>query len=214
MRTRIVLIATLSMLGVSGVLYGQAHAHQVPGHRAQPAAARSAAPTSATATSATATARTHPKPLNAPATSPATRPPATGATTVSHPQDDSAETGHWHDHGPTTTAPSQDRAAAAAAISFMHDLARPHHHDLATWWGRLRTHLSAQAVADYQGINPANVPFTTITGPATLVPTGGDEDLVTFVAVPTDAGTYLVHLRPLPGNRYAVTRFTSPPGRH
>ena len=54
------------------------------------------------------------------------------------------------------------------------------------------------SVADYAGTDPANVPFTSTTGPGVIVPVDAPDSLVTAVLVPTDAGPYLVEIRSTP----------------
>jgi hypothetical protein len=62
------------------------------------------------------------------------------------------------------------------------------------WWARVRPLLSPRVQDDYQGVDPALVPFTQVTGPPAVLPTDAPADLLTQVLVPTDAGRYLVEL--------------------
>lgn len=66
--------------------------------------------------------------------------------------------------------------------------------DDAAWWAKVSAFMTAQAAADYEGIDPAQVPFTRLTGPAVVVPTDAPADLLTAVRVPTDVGDYVVEL--------------------
>ena len=78
------------------------------------------------------------------------------------------------------------------------------------WWAQIKPLLSPQAVLDYAGTDPANVPYVHLTGPATLTSVGASADNVAFVAVPTDVGRYIVHLAPTPTGGWTVTRITPP----
>ena len=66
------------------------------------------------------------------------------------------------------------------------------------WWATVQPYLSSQAAADYAGTDPANVPFTSVTGAGVVVPVDAPDSLVTMVQVPTDAGPYLVEIRSTP----------------
>lgn len=79
------------------------------------------------------------------------------------------------------------------------------------WWSDVAELMTAQARADYAAIDPAAIPYTALTGPASILPTGADHsDLVTLVQVPTTAGTYVVHLRIDPTRGWAVNQVTPP----
>jgi hypothetical protein len=62
------------------------------------------------------------------------------------------------------------------------------------WWAGVKSFLSPQAAADYEGVDPTAVPYTKIIGPAVVVPLEGPTDLITAVQIPTDAGIYMVYL--------------------
>jgi len=112
--------------------------------------------------------------------------------------------------------PSSDdagrRDAQAAAAAAMQAFAR---HDLPTplWWAVLAPLLSPAAVQAYQGVDPAKVPAHQVTGGA--YPTGDTgTPYLARVAVPTDAGDYVVLLsRAGQGQRWLVERLTPPPRR-
>lgn len=130
---------------------------------------------------------------------------------------------------PSTTAPSTSDDSTADATSapvelawdeaaqekvstlageVMERFARPSL-DRATWWADLEPYLSAQAQADYLGVDPANVPVRRITGPIELVPL--KTHLVAIAHVPTDAGLYAVTLsRSEAAPQWAVERITPP----
>ena len=103
---------------------------------------------------------------------------------------------------PTAPATARDEdqakqftAYAKAAEAFMVDFARP----AATvteqqWWTKVSGHLSEQAVTAYEGTDPQNVPFTTVTGPATIVPSDAPSQLLAIARVPTDSGWYRVEM--------------------
>ncbi len=124
------------------------------------------------------------------------------------------------DHVTQLTSPSaypssddagrQDAQAAAAAA--MQAFAR---HDLPTpsWWAGLAPLLSPTAVQAYQGVDPASVPAHQVTGVAYLTGDAGTPYLAR-VAVPSDAGDYVVLLsRAGQGQRWLVERLTPPPRR-
>ncbi len=103
---------------------------------------------------------------------------------------------------PTAPATARDEdqakqftAYAKAAEAFMADFARP----AATvteqqWWTKVSGHLSEQAVTAYEGTDPQNVPFTAVTGPATIVPSDAPSQLLAIARVPTDSGWYRVEM--------------------
>lgn len=86
-------------------------------------------------------------------------------------------------------------AYAAAAESFMADFARP---ALKTsdqqWWAKVKPHLSEEAASAYAGTDPQNVPFSTVTSAATILPSEAPSELLTIARIHTDAGWYRVEL--------------------
>lgn len=101
---------------------------------------------------------------------------------------------------PAGTAQAAHWASATAlAGRFLKAFARPAvGTSPAAWWSSVQPYLTTQAVADYAGTDPANVPFTATTGPGVIVPVDAPDSLVTAVLVPTDAGPYLVEIRSTP----------------
>lgn len=104
--------------------------------------------------------------------------------------------------GTATARPHPDRGAArskaarAVAAAFMRAFARPAPGvSQASWWAAVAPFLSAQAARDYSGTDPAEVPFTRLTGRPVELPTDAPTDLLRAVKVPTDAGDYLVELQ-------------------
>lgn len=103
---------------------------------------------------------------------------------------------------PTAAAIPRDDTQAAlfatyeqAAVAFLIDFARPTTPlTEEEWWAQVEDHLTDTAAADYNGTDPQQVPFTTITGPAVILPTIAPTDLLIIARVPTDAGYYRVHL--------------------
>ena len=83
---------------------------------------------------------------------------------------------------------AQVRAAGFAA-AFVRSTQDPH-----VWWARVKSFMTPQAAADYEGVDPTAVPYTKVTGPGVVVPLEGPSDLVTAVQIPTDAGVYMVYL--------------------
>ncbi len=102
----------------------------------------------------------------------------------------------------TPASPDQGTQWAAAtelASRFLKAFARPAPGTpAAAWWSTVQPYLTTQAAADYAGTDPANVPFTTVTGPGVIVPVDAHDSVITAVMVPTDAGTYLVEIRSTP----------------
>lgn len=77
------------------------------------------------------------------------------------------------------------------------------------WIDELAVYMTPQAAQDYRYVDPANVPPTSITGPAKVVPT--DSAWLARVQVPTDVGAYLVILsRTEEDPAWRVARFTPP----
>jgi hypothetical protein len=80
------------------------------------------------------------------------------------------------------------------------------------WIQELGQLLTAQAVADYQYVDPANIPATKITGPGQLN-IDGSNGFGCQVVFPTDAGDYDVQLlRSAADKPWQVNRFTPPNG--
>ena len=76
------------------------------------------------------------------------------------------------------------------------------------WWKQLRPHLSSTAQAAYARTDPAVIPARAVTGPASLTP--ASLPALARVAVPTDAGIYLVILRRSPGQPWTAERIAAP----
>lgn len=128
------------------------------------------------------------------AAAPGLTPPPT-ATLDPHPAPSGAPTswdgdGQVRDHPPLPEDPGHT-AATEVAVSAMRAFARPDLDD-DTWWRDFRAFLTTQAVLDYSNTDPAEVPATTITGPARVIASPGDT--LARIQVPTDAGLYLVIL--------------------
>ena len=145
--------------------------------------------------SPTATQPTPPTPTTrAPAPS-AT--PSPGSLTVADPVDPDGTP-----VDPTAAAIPRDDTQAAlfttyeqAAVAFLTDFARPTTPlTEEEWWAQVKGHLTDTAAADYNGTDPQQVPFTTITGPAVILPTLAPTVLLIIARVPTDAGYYRVHM--------------------
>lgn len=96
--------------------------------------------------------------------------------------------------GPAQTA--RFKLATTTATAFLTAFARPAgaNVDEGKWWATVRSFLTDQAAADYQGIDPSQIPYTRITGRSAVIPTDAPADLLTAVRVPTDAGDYVVEL--------------------
>ncbi|KSU70038.1 hypothetical protein GA0061083_0087 [Pseudarthrobacter enclensis] len=80
------------------------------------------------------------------------------------------------------------------------------------WIQELGQVLTAQATADYQYVDPANIPVTRITGPGQLK-IDENNGFGCHVVFPTDAGDYDVQLLRSAANKpWQVNRFTPPNG--
>ena len=123
--------------------------------------------------------------------------------------------------GKETARPSSRRAATAlsaaadTATQFVEAYARPAPGvSENAWWKKVSAFLTDQARQDYEGVDPATVPYSRVTGPARVLPPEGDEELVWMVQVPTDAGRYTVHLLPAGDERlstnWRVSRLSPP----
>ncbi len=149
---------------------------------------------SATSSAPTAAAPAPATPTPAATTPMSSSPPEAPAVNPVEPEGDPVD--------PTAPATARDEdqakqftAYAKAAEAFMADFARP----AATvteqqWWTKVSGHLSEQAVTAYEGTDPQNVPFTTVTGPATIVPSDAPTQLLAIARVPTDSGWYRVEM--------------------
>jgi hypothetical protein len=146
-----------------------------------------------------------------------TAPPASAgpAPTASAPVSLSAGSGPQAPGGtaPATLGITWDQASKDQAVDVaqkaMADFARPGT-DPAQWANDLARWLTPQATADYSAVDPANIPASRVTGPATL---NVDEanGYGVMAAVPTDAGTYTVQLlRTGKEAPWKVNRFTPP----
>lgn len=104
---------------------------------------------------------------------------------------------------------SSRKNAAEAARQAMTLFARPDI-DKTTWWKDLSPRLSPEARSAYQGVDPANVTATTVTGTPD-VETSASSYLAT-VSLQANDGTWTVLLsRDAAGGPWLVERFT-PPG--
>lgn len=131
---------------------------------------------------------------------PATSPPAP-ATSAAVPAPPGAEPDGTTVAPAATAAPRNKpeaatfKAAASTATAFMKAFARPGGAvDEAAWWNAVRSFMTDQAATDYEGVDPAQVPFSRVTGAPAVIPTDAPAALLTAVRVPTDAGDYVVEL--------------------
>lgn len=103
---------------------------------------------------------------------------------------------------------SKDQAVDVAQKA-MADFARPSVGDQ-QWANDLARWLTPQATADYSAVDPANIPASRVTGPATLAVDEANGYGVT-AAVPTNARTYTLQLlRTSKDAPWKVNRFTPP----
>ena len=102
-------------------------------------------------------------------------------------------------------------AALATANKAMTLYARPTVTDK-EWIQDLGQVLTTQATADYQDVDPANIPATKVTGPGQLT-IDENNGFGCHVVFPTDAGDYDVQLlRSAADKPWQVNRFTPPNG--
>lgn len=165
---------------------------------------RDEAPPATAQPSATSSAPTVAAPVPVTPTPAAATPTGTTSTSSSAPEAPAVNPVEPEGDPVDTTAPATARdedqakqftAYAKPAEAFMADFARP----AATvteqqWWTKVAGHLSEQAVTAYEGTDPQNVPFTTVTGPATIVPSDAPSQLLAIARVPTDSGWYRVEM--------------------
>ncbi len=110
--------------------------------------------------------------------------------------------------GITWDQASKDKAAEVAEKA-MADFARPTVEEK-QWANDLARWLTPQATADYSTVDPANIPVTRVTGPATLAVDESNGYGVT-VTVPTNIGTYTLQLlRTGKDAPWKVNRLTPP----
>jgi|TARA_R100000935_G_scaffold32652_1_gene53168 hypothetical protein len=140
---------------------------------------------------------------------------STSKPTASAPVSLSANSGPQAPGGtvPATIGITWDQASKAKAVEVagkaMADFARPTVGDK-QWANDLARWLTPQATADYSAVDPANIPVSRVTGPATLAVDEANGFGV-MAAVPTNAGTYTVQLlRTGKDAPWKVNRLTPP----
>lgn len=114
---------------------------------------------------------------------------------------------------PPTIGISWDQASKDQAVDVaqkaMADFARPKAEEQ-QWANDLARWLTPQATADYSAVDPANIPASRVTGPATLTVDEANGYGV-IATVPTDAGTYTLQLlRTGKDAPWKVNRLTPP----
>ena len=103
---------------------------------------------------------------------------------------------------------SKDQAVEIAEKA-MADFARPAVEEN-QWANELARWLTPQATADYSAVDPANIPASRVTGPATLT-VDETNGYGVLAAVPTNAGTYTLQLlRTAKEAPWKVNRFIPP----
>lgn len=105
---------------------------------------------------------------------------------------------------------AQRSSAVNAAEVALRAFSRPQL-DAATWWAELSPLLTAQALQDYQHVDPARIPAHGVVGGGTIV--DDTSTYVVSVSVPTDAGAYVVTLIRSDGTApWLASLFTPPEG--
>jgi hypothetical protein len=94
-------------------------------------------------------------------------------------------------------------AAEAVMVAFARSTS-----DDPTWWPGVAGYLTPQARLDYLGVDPSLVPFTAVTGGGQALAYADVDGVEALVRVPTDAGDYLVRLRPADDGSFAVIALT------
>ncbi|AOT05907.1 hypothetical protein [Arthrobacter sp. U41] len=154
----------------------------------------------------------------APAGTTTTAPAASGTASpaASAPVSLSADSGPQAPGGtiPATIGITWDQASKDKAVDVagkaMTDFARPGVEET-QWANDLARWLTPQATADYSAVDPATIPASRVTGPATLSVDDANGFGVT-AAVPTNAGTFAVQLlRTDTDAPWKVNRLTPPP---
>lgn len=146
---------------------------------------------------------------------PASAPPvATSTPPLQAPADVAGHTDEDHEHETPGAAPTWDEESRAGALKTadeaMRSFARPSMSGT-DWWSELEPLLTPAAAFAYEGTDPANVPASEVTADPELV----DESspYLARVAVPTNAGEYVVLLaRTAAGEPWLVERLTPPGG--
>ncbi|MFJ4264348.1 hypothetical protein ACIPYU_18055 [Paenarthrobacter nicotinovorans] len=141
--------------------------------------------------------------------------PAEPTDTPSAPVSLSADSGLQAPGGtvPPTIGIAWDQASKDQAVEVaqkaMADFARPSVGDQ-QWANDLARWLTPQATADYSAVDPANIPASRVTGPATLAVDEANGYGVT-ATVPTNAGIYTLQLlRTGKDAPWKVNRLTPP----
>jgi len=125
------------------------------------------------------------------------REPATAPTSSSTPAAPLASEPPELEPEPTSSPAEPPRRASYedVAVQFLRAFARPPAGvESQAWWADVEPLLTDQAAHDYAGVDPRNVPFTKVTGPAVLIASDAPAQLLTIAQVPTDAGDYLVEM--------------------
>lgn len=100
--------------------------------------------------------------------------------------------------------------AVTVATTVMKRFARPTTASATRWWPTLRPLLTGKAQADYEWVDPMNVPVTSVTGPGRV--DVASKASVARVHVPTNAGVYLVVLTRTDATPQWVADRILPPG--
>lgn len=105
---------------------------------------------------------------------------------------------------PTPTAASTPPSDAVTTATRFAAIWTDHQLDRAAWWHALQPLLSPAMARGTASVDPAEIPATAVTGPATVADGPG-----LVVRVPTDAGGLLVRLDPT-GRRVDSVAFDTP----
>lgn len=163
----------------------------------QPDPAITTATATLTSPATTMTTPTHQTPPTAAPSSPTSPSPPEDEATTLEPEEATSDQAHEprvdpEDDGKQTTGPDPYLVTAEDfAVAF----ARPGEGvDPQQWWDAVAAFMSPRAVEVYSGVDPENVGYTEVVGPAEVVAVDAPAHLLRQVRVPTDGGPYLVSM--------------------
>lgn len=147
----------------------------------------------------TMTTSTRQPPLTAAPTSPSpsptsSSPPKDEATTL-EPEEATSDQAHEPRVDPEDDVTTGPDPYLVTAEDFAVAFARPGEGvDPQQWWDAVAAFMSPRAVEVYSGVDPENVGYTEVVGPAEVVAVDAPAHLLRQVRVPTDGGPYLVSM--------------------
>jgi hypothetical protein len=128
---------------------------------------------------------------------PSTAPASPVAAPVPVPASPSSSVSEGLPTSQDSMSPAEQREVVAFAGRFAAAFARPAGRtDYRAWWRSVASMMTDEAVSDFLGTDPSEVPYTKVTGPITLLD-GGDAEAYWLqrVQVPTDAGVFVLQIQ-------------------